>query len=163
MVPLSRSRKSAEKSSISSKGTQVAFIYAKGPHEMKEAVPASAFSRGDVLVFNSNSSLSRIDDLFAGKIAGIAAADSTQSVRNKVPYVVPHADTEYMVHCASGSQFTAGQTKDILYSAGTGHYVGTSANTARAIVVTGSADFVDSARSRVVVKLLHVAGNVATR
>lgn len=81
---------------------------------MAEGVPASTFSKGDILVFNSNSSLSRpayaaLDSL---PIAGVAAADSWQSWNNKVPYWVADPETVWWSAATQGSAHTKGQILD---------------------------------------------------
>lgn len=75
----------------------MAFWHAYGPYEMGEGKPASAFSKGDILVYTSASSLSRADNTATGTgdIAGVATADSTQSVRDLVTFVKVNADTVF--------------------------------------------------------------------
>lgn len=85
------------------------LTYAYGSFEVREGIPASAFSRGDLLCLTSSSSLSRLPHpLGATDIVGVAAADSTQSVLNKVTYVVPAFDTIFWSDCTPGSTFTRG-------------------------------------------------------
>jgi hypothetical protein len=80
----------------------MALFYAGGPREIEHGKPASAFSRGDLLMFNSGSSISQCDNLFVagGIIAGVALSMSTESVADKVPYIVAKPDTRFWVQAA---------------------------------------------------------------
>ena len=71
------------------------FWYAGGTtHRNEESIPSSAFSKGDILTYSS-SSLSRHDtQLMGADIAGIALADSIDSIDDKVPFLVPGPLTE---------------------------------------------------------------------
>ncbi len=77
----------------------MALFYAGGTHIVNHAKPASAFSKGDLLELNSGSSLSYADQLHvAGQIlAGVALSSSTESVQDKVPYLVAHPDTKFWI------------------------------------------------------------------
>ena len=77
------------------------FWYARGKtHEFAEAIPSSAFSKGDLLTLDSNSSLSRVEEVFtssADTVVGVALADSDSSINDWVGYLIPGSDT---VFCA---------------------------------------------------------------
>lgn len=136
--------------------------YAWGTATMAEAVPTSAFSKGDLLVYTSASSLSRSPVITTTlDIAGIAMADSTDSINNKVPYLIPDADTVFFSQATANSQMTPGQELDLLYSAADGWVVTTSANTARVVVQRGTKDIQgQSDQSRVLVKLIRHDGKL---
>jgi hypothetical protein len=146
------------------------LVYASGPNVMREAIPASAFSRGDILCFTSASSLSRmpaVDGAFAIfglEIAGVALADSTASVRNRVPYLYADDDTRFWASLqTNGSTFTAGQHVGFFYSTVSGYQVSASATTQRATVEGNTADLQpNSSFSRVLVRFIGNAGNLAT-
>ncbi len=138
----------------------MSFTYAWGPALLASAVPASAFSRGDLLVYNSGSSLSLAPPLTTTlDIAGIAMADSNKSVLNQVPYLIPAPETVFFSRATPGSQFTPGYEADLVYAAGTGWTVMPSANTARVAIQRGTQDLLgQSVSSRVLVKLIYHAG-----
>lgn len=128
--------------------------YAYGPRETREAVPSSAFSAGDVLCYDSNSSLSRMPANFPVSLplAGIARSASTASINNKVVYEVPQADTVYWSEATTGSQMTEGEPLDLEYTSAL-FMVSTSNNTGTVRIVRGTQDADgQSVQSRVLVK-----------
>jgi hypothetical protein len=145
------------------------FNYSSGDgFDTLSIIPSSAFSKGDLLCLTSASSLSRISEVFpsGGDIVGIAMADSTQSISNKVPVMIPSADMVFLASCnsATGTGMTSGQEFDVSFAAANGrYYVDTSANSVRAVVVRGTigANALDqSVHSQVLVKLIRHAGNL---
>jgi len=139
------------------------LTYAAGPYRESTGIPSSAFSKGDLLTLDSNSSLSRIAETFESgdDIAAIAMASSLQSINNQVPVLIPERTTEFWSDCTIGSQFTAGTEWDFEYTGGK-FFLTTSQTTVRAVVLHGggSADVNDSNISRVRVALILNAGNV---
>ena len=88
--------------------------YAKGPYRESTGIPSSAFSKGDVLVYNSASSLSRMSDLGQdGAIIGVAKADSLESLDNLVPFVVALPGTVFWSDATAGGQFDGGDKRDL--------------------------------------------------
>lgn len=137
---------------------------AQGGGKVLKAIPASAFSRGDILVYNSSSSLSRMPDLFPSTIdiAGVALNDSSASIKNEVLYHVPDFDTIYFSDCTPGSTFTRGANVNYNYNAATKGYVAnTSAGTVVAVCERGVVEVEgQSVQSRILVRLITNAGGV---
>lgn len=149
------------------------FWYAGGDsHVMESAIPSSAFSKGDLLVFDSNSSLSRIPwaaspGLSSTDIAGVALSDSVDSISDQVPYLVPGPDTLFWasLDTATGNALRPGTEADIQFSTANARYYvdPDSSTTARAVIVRGSAGVgaVDqSVQSKVLCRLIYHAGNL---
>lgn len=140
--------------------------YAEGPARRYAAKPASAFSKGDILQLDSTSSISRIAVTWASGVdwVGIADADSTQSIDNLVPYLVPEEGTELWCSLSTAltSQVTPGVEGDIVFStANNRYYFDTSANSVRARVVRGTAGpgaIDQSVQSKVIVRLIRDGG-----
>lgn len=100
--------------------------YAHGPYKVAEGIPSSTFSKGDILMYTSASSLSRIPTSTAsvgalanGLVIGVAMAASTESYNNKVPYVVADRDTVFLSDATTASQYTAGESLDVEYTGAT--------------------------------------------
>ena len=134
--------------------------YAFGPPgETMHAVPVSAYSEGDLLMYDSGSSLSRIQELMpAGvDIAGVALSASTASYRNKCPYLIPHADTVFWSECTTGSQFTPGEEFDFEYTSARFMVTTSTASVRASIMAPGSQDISGqtSTISRVLIKLIR--------
>lgn len=150
------------------------FWYAAGPYRESTREAGSAFSKGMLLGYNTDSKLSELNLLAAvgtARIAGVAKADSTESIDSEVPFIVAHPDTLFHADIPDNiaSQFTDGERLDVVkadanISAVSGdHVVGNSTSTARiAIAARGDhRNVIDSDRSRVVVSLLGAAGEQA--
>ena len=86
----------------------MAFRYAGGPKRETTAKPASAFTAGDLLCLTSASSLSAMPGKLDLDIAGVAIADSTQSLDNQVPYVLALPGTLFWADIYAGSSHTEG-------------------------------------------------------
>lgn len=142
------------------------FWYASGGRSTEDAIPGSAFSKGDLLMYDSNSSLSRADERFpsGADIAGVALSGSDASINDKVPYLVPESDTHFWSRCtaASSSDLTPGVECDVFFDTGEGRYYlePGSTNSVRAVVVRGTPTIDQSVQSKVLAKLIYHAGNL---
>ena len=83
----------------------MSLSYAYGPKEMGEGKPASAFSKGDILCYTSASSLSKLPEPapVSIKVAGVATADSTQSIKNRVTFIKVTDETVFWSDATPGS------------------------------------------------------------
>ena len=132
------------------------IYYASGPERYSTGIPASAFSKGDILVYTSASSLSRLQTssqsvgAAVADIIGIALASSLESIDNQVPYLVLKENTVCWSDCTTGSQMTRAEPLDFEYTGAT-FRVTTSAITPIAIIDANGAsnDVIDSNTSRV--------------
>lgn len=137
------------------------FWYAGGPIWREESIPASAYSRGDILQLNSSSSFSRTPattwPTSGAVIFGVADGSSLQSISNKCTALVPGPTTLFWASCntALGSHLTPGGQYDVAFAvANSRYYVTSSANTPRVVVVRGTAEVSQSVQSRVLVRFL---------
>ena len=136
------------------------FTYARGPHQSSTAIPSSAFSKGDLLILDANSSLSRLADPSASAVSsaivGVAEASSLQSLNDQVPYTLALPGTIFLASAHSTSQFTVGEHFDVGYTDSfpdTRFVVHNSTNTPQVVIMPpGGEDMIDSARSVVLVQ-----------
>lgn len=133
--------------------------YASGQYTTDAIKIGSAFSKGDLLALDSNSSLSRLNPYAAttGSIFGVATCDSTQSIEDKGTVLIPGPDTLFWSATTSGVTLLTGEESGISFSASAPYrqWVDESATTASVVVVQGT-DRVDQSRqSKVLVKLKY--------
>ena len=146
------------------------FWYAGGDtHVFESAIPASAFSKGDLLMFDSNSSLSRLPSVatgtFGNDIAGVATSDSNDSINDQVGFIAPGADTLFWASLDS-TQANAnrpGTECDVYFAVANGRYFvdPTSSNSAHFVIVRGSdgvGSVSQSVQSTVLVRPLYHSG-----
>lgn len=138
--------------------------YAFGPAEMEEGRPSSAFSKGDILVYDSTSSLSRAPLLTLSTIdiAGVAAANSLQSFRNQVTFFKAGPDTVFWSDLTGGiSTLSAGRELDFVEDSEAHPMAINSELTARAVVERELARTnQDSGATRILVRLIRHGGAV---
>ena len=149
------------------------FWYAGGDsHIMRSAIASSAFSKGDLLLFDSNSSLSRMPwsstpGMASADIVGVALADSDSSIDDLVSYIVPGPDTLFWASTQSNlaTTLSPGLECDINFDVAEARYYvdPASTNTVRVVLMDG--DFgvgavSQSVQSKVLCKLIYHAGNL---
>lgn len=143
--------------------------YSRGPASVREEEPASKFSKGDLLQYDSNSSLSRIDERFtsAATIAGVALADSQDSIAkadgvNRVPYLIPQQGTRFLSDATAQNTLEPGDDVDFDVDGDGRPVVVDSQNSVRAVVERGPNEVEgQSVQSRVEIGLIFHAGDVA--
>lgn len=141
----------------------VGFRPAGGDFKVREAKAASAFSRGDLVQYDSNSSISRFDVLLAANddIAGVALADSTDSINDLVPYMIPDSDTLFISRYTGGTRQDPGDELDIVENANGRSVVDTSTNSVRFVVEQGTLQARDQSVNSVLIgRLIRHAGNL---
>ena len=140
------------------------FWYASGPYRTDERIAGSAFSKGDILGLDSNSSLSRLNPyaLAAGSVYGIATADSTDSIRGKCGVIVIQPTTRFWSAATAGSTLVTGESSDVSFAAAKpGRYwVEDSANSASVVVIAGTDAVDQSVQSKVIVSFKFAAGEL---
>ena len=114
----------------------MALTYAGGPLNINNSRPKSAFSAGDVVQYDSASSLSFANPLgtAASEYAGVALSSSTESYLAKVPWVVAGPLTGFWTTIATGSAVSEGFKYDLVPVSGNWE-IATSATTPRVVVV----------------------------
>lgn len=115
----------------------MALYYHSGPHIVEHGKPKSAFSKGDLLEVDSASSLSYADALFAGAnvFIGVALSSSTESVSDKVPYLLANDDTRFWVTAAAAAANAVSKFSVVDLTPVSGDWeVTNSGNTAMALV-----------------------------
>lgn len=132
----------------------MALWYAYGAYEMAEAKPASAFSKGDILMYTSASLLSGLPQVAqtTGDLAGIATCDSTQSVNGKVTFIKITDETVFWSDATPGSAHTRGAKVNFNFGAKRWMANGSS-GTVLAVCERGVADIEgQSVQSRILVR-----------
>ncbi len=132
------------------------FWYASGPREMDERKAASAFSKGDILALDSNSSLSRLNPyaLAAGTVYAIANSDSTNSIRDLCSVTVIQPTTRFWARVTPGQTPTTGDESGVSFATALGgrYEVDGSSSTNAVVVVEGTDKIDQSVQSRVIVQ-----------
>jgi hypothetical protein len=141
------------------------FQYARGGYETDERKPSSAFSKGDLLMLTSTSSLSRVNPYAiasGAEIYGVATCDSTQSILDKVTVLRPKPDTVFRVPIVAASGHTTGHTSGVSFIAASGRYVAESGGTAVVATIAGVAECDQSVQSHILVRILTSGALVDT-
>lgn len=132
------------------------FWYASGPKEMDTRKPGSAFSKGDVLALDSNSSLSRLNPyaINAGTVYAIATADSADSINNKVTACVIQPTTRWWARITAGQAVTTGDESGVSFATAlSGRYEVDGSSTTNAVITVAGTDEIDqSVQSKVIVQ-----------
>ena len=134
----------------------MALWYAYGRYELDQGKPASAFTKGDILMYTSASSLSMLPTVgqTTGDLAGVALSDSSGSIANLCNFIKITDETVFWSHCTPGSTFTRGAKVNFNFGALTeGWGANTSSGTILAVCERGVDDVVgQSVESRILVR-----------
>lgn len=149
------------------------FWYAGGDtHTFESAIPSSAFSKGDLLLFDSSSSLSRMPwastpGMAGADILGVAMSDSIDSIDNLCSVLIPGPDTLFWASLQSvdTTALLPSLECDVRFDVVENRYYvdPSSTDTLRVVLVRGNAGVgaVDqSVQSKVLCKLIYHAGNL---
>jgi hypothetical protein len=156
---------------MSARVANFVFAYRAGAGDpaIIEKAPASAFSRGDLLVA-SGSGVSAAPvatgAVVANDILGVALTDSNESINGLCPVILPGPEDVFLsvVSGGAGSLLTTGVEIGVFADAAAGgrHYAGTaSGSTDKLVVVKGQNEVLgQSDSSRVLVKFIYHSGIV---
>lgn len=139
------------------------FWYASGPYRTDERKPGSAFSKGDILTLDSNSSLSRLNPYAhaADTVWGVATCDSTQSIANLCTAIIPEPTTHFWLRTVSGVTLIPGEDSGVSFVVASGRYYADESTDTKAVtVVRGTADIDQSVQSKVVVVFKYAAAEL---
>lgn len=133
------------------------FWYASGPYRTDERIAGSAFSKGDILALDSNSSLSRLNPYAATTASqyAIALADSTDSIKGgKCVAMQIQPTTRFHARLTAGQTPTTGTESGVSFATGlSGRYEVDGSSTTNIVVVTnGHADVDQSVISQCIVQ-----------
>jgi hypothetical protein len=135
------------------------FWYASGPCRRDERPAGSAFSKGDMLALDANSSLSRLNPyaVAAGSLYGIATADSTDSIRGLCGCIVIQPNTYFWSATTSGVTLLTGEESGVSFDATKpGRYWVDESSTTNVVVVVEGTDRIDqSHQSKVIVQFKY--------
>jgi hypothetical protein len=126
---------------------------------MDERKPGSAFSKGDMLALDSNSSLSRLNPyaLAAGTLYGIALTDSIRSIRDLCSCIVIQPNTYFWAALEAGDTPTTGDESGVSFDVDvTGRYFVDGSSTTNAVIVVEGVERIDqSVQSKVIVQFKY--------
>jgi hypothetical protein len=141
------------------------FWYASGPYRTVETIAGSAFSKGDLLEIDSNSSLSRMGNPYAAvgsTLYAVATSDSDDSVNNRVSGIIPEPTTHFWSRTTSGVTLIPGENSGVSFDAAAPgrFWVDESTTTLRVVVVNGTGYVDQSVQSKVIVRFKYAAGEL---
>jgi len=123
---------------------------------MDSRIAGSAFSKGDMLALDSNSSLSRLNPyaLTTGALYGIALADSTSSISLKCNALVIQPTTRFWSMTTASVGLITGEESGVSFDAAKpGRYWVDESTTTNAIIVVEGTDRIDqSVQSKCIVQ-----------
>ena len=122
------------------------FWYAGGRLEKEARKPGSAFSQGDLLALDSNSSLSRLNPyaIAAGTVYAVADGASTDSIADRCTVTLVRPDTYFWSRVSAGATLVTGDESEVSFVAAAPERYWTEDSTGtNAVVIRRGTDFVD--------------------
>lgn len=135
------------------------FWYASGPYRTAEIKAASAFSQGDMLTLDSNSSLSRLNPYAATTATqyAIALSDSTNSINGVCTVLEIEPTTHFWSATTSGVTLIRGEESGVSHVVTKVYrtWVDESSTTPIVVVRNGTAEVDQSVQSKVIVSFKY--------
>ncbi len=123
-----------------------------------ESAATSAFSRGDIVMFDVGSTVSRIVEIFGTDTAGVALAASVDSINGLVPVLIPDMADVFTSNVTPGNVSIRGAEVDVEFDSGRPTVVA-STNTPVVVIVDPTTDVLgQSDASRVRVRFISHSG-----
>ncbi len=129
------------------------------PAIVESAISGSKFSRGDILLFDVGSTVSKIGpNADEADIAGVALADSNDSINALIPVLLPDMSDVFMSDSTAGTAFVIGTEYDVdIFNSR--HQVTSSTNTPRVVIVKATGGVLGQSNdSRVLCKFISHSG-----
>ena len=131
-----------------------------GEPAIQESTATSAFSRGDILMFDVGSTISRIVGVFGSDIAGVALGASNESINGLIPFIAPDGADVFQSTVTAGNASIQGAEVDVEFDSGRPIVVA-STNTPRVVIVKAATEVLNqSDASTVLVKFISHSGNI---
>jgi hypothetical protein len=135
------------------------FWYASGPQVYREIKAGSAFSKGDLLTLDSNSSLSRLNPYAATTATqyAVALSDSTNSINGVCVVQEITPTTRFWSRTTSGVTLIRGEESGVSFVAAAPgrQWVDESSTTNIVVVDFGTAEVDQSVESKVIVRFKY--------
>lgn len=129
------------------------------PAIVESAISGSKFSRGDLLLFDVGSTVSKLGpNADEADIAGVALADSNDSINALIPVLLPDMADVFLSDSTAGTAFVIGAEHDVdIFNSR--HQVAASTNTPRVVIVKATGGVLGQSNdSRVLCKFISHSG-----
>jgi len=130
------------------------------PAIVESAISGSKFSRGDILLFDVGSTVSKLGpNADEADIAGVALASSNDSINALIPVLLPDGADVFLSDSTAGTAFVIGTEYDVDLSSASRHQVTSSTNTPRVVIVKATGGVLGQSNdSRVLCKFISHSG-----
>ena len=129
------------------------------PAIVESAISGSKFSRGDILLFDVGSTVSKLGpNADEADIAGVALASSNDSINALIPVLLPDGADVFLSDSTAGTAFVIGTEYDVDIM-NSRHQVTSSTNTPRVVIVKATGGVLGQSNdSRVLCKFISHSG-----